>query len=74
MAIPHIVYEGRTYIGQVAFDSAYAAYQVERKEIRFSHDPTMYGNCALKKEWIYLQNKYGYTRLLKKGEFLYAVK
>lgn len=42
------------------------------KELRFSHDPTAYGDCALKKEWQYLKYKFGYTRLKKIGDFWYA--
>ncbi|WP_242850167.1 hypothetical protein [Clostridium polynesiense] len=42
------------------------------KEIRFSHNPTAYGDCALKKEWQYLKDKFGYTRLKKIGDFWYA--
>ena len=42
------------------------------KEIRFSHDPTAYGDCALKKEWQYLKDNFGYTRLKKIGDFWYA--
>ncbi|WP_242950504.1 hypothetical protein [Clostridium acidisoli] len=44
------------------------------KEIRFSHDPTAYGDCALKKEWEYLESSYGYRRLIQKGDFWYAIK
>lgn len=44
------------------------------KEIRFSHDPTVYGDCALKKEWEYLESSYGYRRLIQKGDFWYAIK
>ncbi|MGN6714061.1 hypothetical protein [Anaerocolumna jejuensis] len=43
-------------------------------EIRFSHDPRIYGDCALKDEWFYLQNKYGFKDLYKEGEFWYAIK
>ena len=44
------------------------------KEIRFSHDPRVYGDCALKKEWEYLKNIYNYVDLVKIGEFWYAIK
>jgi hypothetical protein len=44
------------------------------KEIRFSHDPTAYGDCALKKEWEYLKKIYNYIDLIKIGEFWYAIK
>ena len=44
------------------------------KEIRFSHNPQAYGECALKWEWDYLQEKHGYFALEKKGDFWYATK
>lgn len=34
------------------------------KNIRFSHDPTAYGECALKWEWDYLQNNHGFSDIL----------
>ena len=40
--------------------------------IRFSHNLTAYGNCALKNEWQYLKDTFGYTRLKKIGDFCYA--
>ncbi|MEI3604986.1 hypothetical protein SPD48_04730 [Pseudogracilibacillus sp. SE30717A] len=44
------------------------------KEIRFSHDPRIdeYKTSYLRKEWEYLQEKYGYKTLKKKGEVLIA--
>ena len=41
---------------------------------RFSHDPILNTKCALFDEWTYLQEKYGYIRLDRKGDFWYAVK
>lgn len=42
------------------------------KTIRFTQDPRKYRNCALQKEWIYLQQKYKFKTLKKEGEFWYA--
>ncbi|NLK22793.1 MAG: hypothetical protein GX309_02060 [Clostridiales bacterium] len=44
------------------------------KEIRFSHDPRAYGDCALADEWNYIMRKCGYTDLIKRGDFWYGVK
>lgn len=44
------------------------------KNIRFSHDPTAYGECALKWEWDYLQNNYGFSDILQIGDFWYGIK
>ena len=44
------------------------------KTIRFSHNPTAYGDCALKWEWDYLSTNHGYTDLLKMGDFWYGIK
>ena len=44
------------------------------KEIRYSHHPEQYGDCALLKEWEYLKSEYGFKRLIKEGEFWYAIK
>ena len=44
------------------------------KEIRYSHHPEQYGDCALLKEWEYLKGEYGFKRLIKEGEFWYAIK
>lgn len=52
-------------------------YAVENgKTIRFSQDPTLsiYEGSALADEWNYLKSKYGYSDLIKEGEFWYAVK
>lgn len=58
------------YFNKPALDDAVKA----GKEIRFSHDPEAYGECALKWEWDYLQEKYGYFALEKRGDFWYAAK
>lgn len=44
------------------------------KDIRFSHDPTAYGNCALKWEWDYLMGEHGFTGLIQMGDFWYGIK
>lgn len=44
------------------------------KNIRFSHDPTAYGECALKWEWDYLQNNHGFSDILQIGDFWYGIK
>jgi len=46
------------------------------KTFRFSQDPTLeeYRNSALDKEWIYLQQKYRYTDITKRGDYWYAIK
>ena len=44
------------------------------KTIRFSQNPSAYGDCALKDEWTYLKEKYGYTDLIKEGDYWYAYK
>ena len=44
------------------------------KEIRFSHDPRAYGDCALADEWNYIMRICGYTDLIKRGDFWYGVK
>ena len=44
------------------------------KTIRFSHDPTAYGDCALKWEWDYLVNKHDFNDLLQIGDFWYGIK
>ena len=41
------------YFNKPALDDAVK----DSKEIRFSHDPETYGECALKWEWDYLQEK-----------------
>ena len=58
------------YFNKPALDDAVNA----GKEIRFSHNPEAYGECALKWEWDYLQEKHGYFALEKKGDFWYATK
>lgn len=58
------------YFNKPALDDAINA----GKEIRFSHNPEAYGECALKWEWDYLQEKHGYFALEKKGDFWYATK
>lgn len=35
------------------------------KTIRFSHDPTAYGDCVLKWEWDYFVNKHDFNDLLQ---------
>ena len=44
------------------------------KEIRFSHAPRAYGDCALADEWNYIMLKCAYTDLIKRGDFWYGVK
>ena len=44
------------------------------KSIRFSHNPTAYGDCVLKWEWDYLVNKHGFTELIEIGDFWYGIK
>lgn len=44
------------------------------KIIRFSHDPTAYGDCALKWEWDHLMNSHGFTTLIQNGDFWYGIK
>lgn len=44
------------------------------KEIRFSHDPRAYGDCALADEWNYIMRKCAYMDLIKRGDFWYGVK
>ena len=44
----------------------------KEKTIRFSQDPTAYGECALKSEWDYLVSEHGYTRLKQIGDYWYA--
>lgn len=58
------------YFNKPALDDAVTA----GKEIQFSHDPEAYGECALKWEWDYLQERYGYFALEKRGDFWYATK
>ena len=58
------------YFNKPALDDAISA----GKEMRFSHNPEVYGECALKWEWDYLQERYGYFALEKKGDFWYATK
>ena len=58
------------YFNKPALDDAVRA----GKEIRFSHNPEAYGECALKWEWDYLQEKHGYFALEKRGDFWYATK
>ena len=58
------------YFNKPALDDAVSA----GKKIRFSHNPEAYGECALKWEWDYLQEKHGYFALEKKGDFWYATK
>ena len=58
------------YFNKPAIDDAIST----GKEIRFSHNPEEYGECALKWEWDYLQEKHGYFALEKKGGFWYAKK
>jgi len=58
------------YFNKPALDDAVG----QGKEIRFSHDPEAYGECALKWEWDYLQNKHEYFVLEKRGDFWYASK
>ena len=58
------------YFNKPALDDAVSAC----KEIRFSHNPEAYGECALKWEWAYLQEKHGYFALEKRGDFWYAIK
>jgi len=58
------------YFNKPALDDAVSA----GKEIRFSHNPEAYGECALKWEWDYLQEKHGYFALEKRGDFWYAIK
>ena len=55
-----------------ALDDAVA----QGKTIRFSHDPTLdkYKNSALRWEWDYLHEQYGYPEPVKIGEFWYAIK
>ena len=53
------------YFNKPALDDAINA----GKEIRFSHNPEAYGECALKWEWDYLQEKHGYFALEKKEIF-----
>ena len=55
-----------------ALDDAVA----QGKTIRFSHNPTLekYKNSALRWEWDYLQEQYGYPEPVKIGEFWYAIK
>ena len=50
------------YFNKPALDDAINA----GKEIRFSHNPEAYGECALKWEWDYLQEKHGYFALEKR--------
>ncbi len=44
------------YFNKPALDDAVS----QGKELRFSHDPEAYRECALKWEWYYLQNKHEY--------------
>lgn len=44
------------------------------KTIRFSHDPTAYGDCALKWEWDHLMGEHGFTGLIQMGDFWYGIK
>ena len=53
------------YFNKPALDDAVSA----GKKIRFSHNPEAYGECALKWEWDYLQEKHGYFALEKKEIF-----
>ena len=47
------------YFNKPALDDAINA----GKEIRFSHNPEAYGECALKWEWDYLHNLYLFSNL-----------
>lgn len=58
------------YFNKPALDDAVKA----GKKIRFSHNPEIYGDCTLSWEWNYLKSSYGYTDIIKKGDFWYAVK
>ena len=60
------------YFNQPALDDAVA----QGKTIRFSHKPTlkMYEKSAIRWEWDYLHEQYGYTGPYKIGEFWYAIK
>ena len=55
-----------------ALDDAVA----QGKAIRFSHDPKLekYKKSALRWEWDYLHEQYGYPEPVKIGEFWYAIK
>lgn len=44
------------------------------KGIRFSQNPENYNGSALWDEWVYLQNEHGFKRLVREGEYWYAVK
>ncbi|WP_430535972.1 hypothetical protein [Listeria rocourtiae] len=46
------------------------------KDIRFSHKPDLkeYKDSYLAKEWQYLQNEHGYSKLLPRGDVWYAIK
>ena len=60
------------YFNKPALDDAVA----QGKTIRFSHDPKLekYKKSALRWEWDYLHEQYGYPEPVKIGEFLYAIK
>ena len=60
------------YFNQPALDDAVA----QGKTIRFSHKPTLkiYEESAIRWEWDYLHEQYGYTGPYKIGEFWYAIK
>ena len=60
------------YFNKPALDDAVA----QGKTIRFSHDPTLkiYEDKAIRWEWDYLHEQYGYTGPYKIGEFWYAIK
>jgi hypothetical protein len=44
------------------------------KTIRFSQNPNDWKGTALADEWSYLQKKYGYSNLIKEGEYWYGIK
>ncbi|MBF2477014.1 hypothetical protein IA829_13900 [Listeria seeligeri] len=46
------------------------------KDIRFSHKPDLkeYKNSYLAQEWQYLQEEYGFSRLIQRGDVWYAIK
>ena len=60
------------YFNKPALDDAVA----QGKTIRFSHDPKLekYKKSALRWEWDYLHEQYGYPEPVKIGEFWYAIK
>ena len=60
------------YFNKPALDDAVA----QGKTIRFSHNPKLeeYKKSALRWEWDYLHEQYGYPEPVKIGEFWYAIK